>query len=76
MEIKALSGERRRAPRVLLTADELHVVQERVPTLRLPARFLQQWTADLTADQRAGRTHAVITSLIGKYGVRADVPRR
>jgi len=53
MEIKALSVERQHAPRFLLTADELHVVQERVPTLLLPPRFTSD--AGETAEQPARR---------------------
>ena len=75
MQIKALSGERIRAPRFLLTADELHLVQERVPTLLLPPRFAQQWTDDLGADEKADRVDAALTGLIEKHLVAADVPR-
>jgi hypothetical protein len=75
MKITALSGERRRAPRILLTPDELHLVQERVPSLLLPPRFAQQWTDDLDADERAERTEAALTGLIEKNLVAADVPR-
>jgi hypothetical protein len=75
MQIKALSGERIRAPRFLLTADELHLVQERVPTLLLPPRFAQQWTDDLGAEEKADRVDAALTGLIEKHLVAADVPR-
>jgi hypothetical protein len=75
MQTRALSGERRPAPRFFLTADELHIVQERVPTLLLPSRFVQQWTDDLGAGERAERTQAALTGLIDKRFVAADVPR-
>jgi hypothetical protein len=75
MQITALSGERRHAPRFLLTADELHVVQDRVPTLLLPPRFAQQWTDDLSAAEKAERTAAALSGLIKKNLVAADVPR-
>lgn len=75
MEIRAMSGERRAAPRFLLTADELHVVQDRVPTLVLPPRFRQRWNDDLPAAESAERTQAALTALIDKRFVAADVPR-
>jgi hypothetical protein len=75
MQTRAMPGERRTAPRILLTADELHIVQERVPALLLPSRFVQQWTDELSADERAERTRAALTGLIEKGFVAADVPR-
>ncbi|MBG6212264.1 MAG: hypothetical protein LH475_00555 [Cryobacterium sp.] len=65
----------RRAPRFLLTADELHLVQDHVPTLLLPARFQQRWNEDLDAGKFAERASAALDQLVLKGLVAADVPR-
>ena len=69
------SGAGRAVPLFLLTADELHLVQDHVPTLRLPGRFLQQWDANLPAAEAAERSQAALDGLIGKGLLLADVPR-
>ncbi|TFC29584.1 hypothetical protein E3O25_04995 [Cryobacterium sp. TMT1-3] len=62
-------------PRILLTADELHLVQDHVPSLRLPLRFRQDWTGDLGLAEAADRAQAALSGLVAKGLVAADVPR-
>ncbi|TFD56795.1 hypothetical protein E3T39_15815 [Cryobacterium suzukii] len=62
-------------PRFLLTADELHFVQDHVPTLRLPPRFRQEWASELGPAEAVERVRAALASLIAKGLVAADVPR-
>ena len=62
-------------PRFLLTADELHLVQDHVPTLRLPPRFRQEWASDRDPAESAERAQAAIAGLVAKGLVTAEVPR-
>jgi len=57
-----------------LTADELHLIQDRVAALRLPSRFHQSWNTHLTTAEIDNRNATALTGLVSKGVVSSAVP--
>lgn len=61
--------------RFVLDADELHLVQDRVRSIVLPAVFRQAWNAETTGGEIAEREARALTALVERGFIDADVPR-